>query len=281
MHSGATLKEAQSVMAPISQRLAQKYPEDRDYDVVIVPMREAVVGDFKTPLVSLSGALAFALLLACLNIGYLRSVQLQSRRKEMMLRLALGASRYRLLRQLLMETLLLFTAGGVLGLVISPLAIRALISLVPPAEIPWLHAGTSSPTFLAMFTVSLLAGLAAGLIPAVTATRSQPARTLGSSGAVTNTSTMSRRMRDAAQVAQIALALVPLCGAGLLVMSFQRLQDVAPGFDAQNRLTLMFSAPKLRYAGPKEIAALARRVRQEIGEAPGVRRSEPKTSAFR
>jgi predicted permease len=273
LRPGATLKEAQSVMTLISQRLAQKYPEDRDYDVVIVPMREAVVGDFRTPLASLSGAMAFALLLACLNIGYLRGVQLQSRRKEMMLRLALGASRYRLLRQLLMETLLLFAAGGVLGLAISPLAIRALISLVPPAEIPWLHAGTSSPTFLAMFTVSLLAGLAAGLIPAITATRSQPGRALGSSGTVTNTSTISRRMRDAAQVAQIALALVPLCGAGLLVRSFQRLQDVAPGFDSQNRLTFMFSAPKARYAGPKEIAALARRVQQETDDVPGVRQT--------
>ena len=78
-------------MTLISQRLAQKYPEDRDYDVVIVPMREAVVGDFKTPLASLSGAMAVALLLACINIGHLRGVQLQSRRKEMMLRLALGA----------------------------------------------------------------------------------------------------------------------------------------------------------------------------------------------
>jgi putative ABC transport system permease protein len=273
LRPGATLKEAQSAMTLISQRLAQKYPEDRDYDVVIVPMREAVVGDFKTPLASLSGAMAFALLLACLNIGYLRSVQLQSRRKEMMLRLALGASRYRLLRQLLLETLLLFAAGGVLGLAISPLAIRALISLVPPAEIPWLHPGTSSPTFLAMFAVSLLAGLAAGLVPAITATRSQPARTLGSSGAMTNTSTISRRMRDAAQVAQIALALVPLCGAGLLLRSFQRLQDVAPGFDSQNRLTFMFSAPKARYAGPKEIADLARRVQHETDETPGVRQS--------
>jgi hypothetical protein len=120
---------------------------------------------------------------------------------------------------------------------------------------------------------SLLAGLAAGLIPAMTATRRQFAPILGSRGAVTNTSTISRRMRDAAQVAQIALALVPLCGAGLLVRSFQRLHDVAPGFDSQNRLTFMFSAPKARYAGPKEIATLAGRVEHEIDEAPGVRQS--------
>jgi putative ABC transport system permease protein len=273
LRSGATLNEAQSAMTLISQRLARQYPEDRDYDVLAVPMREAVVGDFKTPLVSLSGALAFALLLACLNIGYLRGVNMQSRRKEIMLRLALGARRNRLLRQLLMETAMLFAAGGVLGLVISPLAIRALIALVPAAEIPWLHAGTDSPTFLAMFTLSLLAGLASGLIPAFIATKRQPARVLGSSGAVTNTSTMSRRMRNAAQAAQIALALVPLCGAGLLIRSFQHLQDVAPGFDAQDRLTLMFSVPKARYTGPREIAALAGRIEQETNQTPGVRQS--------
>jgi predicted permease len=273
LRPGVTLKAAQSAMALISQRLAGQYPEDKSYEAVAVPMREAVVGDFRTPLVSLSGALAFALLLACLNIGYLRSVQLQSRRKELLLRLALGATRGRLLRQLIMETTLLFAFGGVLGLLISPLAIRVLISLVPADEIPWLHASTDSSTFLATFAATVLAGLVSGLVPAFTATRSQPARALGSSGAVTNTSTMSRRMRDAAQVAQIALALVPLCGAGLLIRSFQRLQDVAPGFDPQNRLSLMFAAPRARYAGPKEIAALAVRIQQETNHAPGIRQS--------
>lgn len=273
LRPGVTLKAAQSAMALISRRLAQQYPEDRSYDALVVPMREAVVGDFKSPLVSLSGALAFALILACINIGYLRSVHLQSRRKEMVLRLALGAGRGRLLRQLLIETALLFAGGGLLGLAIAPLAVRALLALVPSAEIPWLHPGTNSSTFLTMFTVSLLAGLLSGLIPALTASRVEPARVLGSSGAVTNTSTMSARMRNAAQVAQIALALVPLCGAGLLIRSFQRLLDVSPGFDPRDRLTLMVAAPRARYAGPREIAALALRIRQEVSQAPGVRES--------
>ena len=156
---------------------------------------------------------------------------------------------------------------------ISPIAVRALISLVPAAEIPWLHARTDTATFLAMFAVSLLAGLASGLLPAIRAARTDPARSLGSSGAVTNTSTMSRRMRNAAQVAQIALALVPLCGAGLLIRSFQHLQEVAPGFDPEHKLTLMFSVPRSRYAGLPEIASLARRISQETSQAPGIRRS--------
>jgi predicted permease len=273
LRPGVQLKAAQSAVTLISRQLARAYPEDKDYDALAVPMREAVAGDFRTPLVALSGALAFALLLACLNIGYLRSVHLESRRKEILLRLALGANRFLLVRQFLIETMLLFGAGGLLGLVISPIAVQALISLVPAAEIPWLHPRTDTATFLAMFIVSLLAGLASGLLPAIRAAGTDPARSLGSSGAVTNTSSMSRRMRDAAQVAQIALALVPLCGAGLLIRSFQHLQEVSPGFDPEHKLTLMFSVPRSRYAGLPEIASLARRVSQETSQAPGIRRS--------
>jgi putative ABC transport system permease protein len=273
LRPGVTWKAAQQVMTLISGRLSRSYPEDRDYDALAVPMREAVAGDFKTPLVALSGALAFALLLACLNIGYLRGVQLASRRKEILLRLALGANRALLVRQFLIETILLFGAGGLLGLLISPIATQALISLVPAAEIRWLHTGSDATTFLAVFTVALLSGLASGLIPAVRASRTDPARPLGWSGAVTNTSTVSRRVRNAALAAQIALALVPLCGAGLLIRSFQHLQSIEPGFEPGNKLTLMFSVPRSRYAGIPEIASLARRIARETGQAPGVRRS--------
>jgi len=273
LRPGISAKTAQSAMTLIARRLARTYPEDKDYDAVVIPMREAVAGDFRTPLVALSGALACALLLACLNVGYLRSVHLESRRKEVLLRLALGANRFLLVRQFLIETLLLFAAGGLLGLLLSPVAIRALISLVPSAEIPWLHARTDAATFVAMFTVCLAFGLASGLLPAMRAARTDPARSLGSSGGVTNTSSMSRRMRDATQIAQIALALVPLCGAGLLIRSFQHLQDVAPGFDPGHKLTLMFSVPRSRYAGLPEIASLARRIAQETSPAPGIRGS--------
>jgi putative ABC transport system permease protein len=273
LRPGVSAQAAQSAMTLISRRLAQQYPEDKDYDAQVVAMREAVAGDFRTPLVALSGALAFALLLACLNIGYLRAVHLGSRRKEILLRLAIGANRVQLVRQFLVETMLLFGAGGLLGLAISPIATRAMISLVPAGEIPWLHIRTDFATSLAVFAASLLCGLAAGLLPAVRASRIDPARSLGWSGAVTNTSTMGRRMRNAALAAQIALALVPLCGAGLLIRSFQHLQDVAPGFDPEQRLTLMFPVPRSRYAGIPDIAALARRIGQETSQAPGVRRS--------
>jgi len=273
LRPGVNVQAAQSAMRVISGRLAREYPEDKDWDALAVPMREAVAGDFRTPLAALSGALAFSLLLACLNVGYLRSVHLESRRKEILLRLALGANRAVLVRQFLMETMLLFAVGGLLGLAISPAATQALISLVPSAEIPWLHAKTDFATFLAMFAVSLLCGVASGLAPAVRAARTDPARSLGWGGAATNISTLSRRMRNAAQAAQIALALVPLCGAALLVRSFQHLQEVAPGFDPGHRLTAMLYVPKSRYGGLPEIASLARRIGEETGQAPGIRGS--------
>jgi putative ABC transport system permease protein len=153
LRPGVSVHAAQASMKLISHRLAQAYPEDQDYDALAVPMREAVAGDFKTPLVALSGALAFALLLACLNIGYLRGVHLESRRKEILLRLALGANRVQLVRQFLVETLLLFGVGGLLGLMISPVATTAMISLVPAAQIPWLHIRTDFATFMAVLTV--------------------------------------------------------------------------------------------------------------------------------
>lgn len=273
LRPGVSAQAGQAAMTLISQRLALAYPEDKDYDALAIPMREEVAGDFRTPLVALSGALGFALLLACLNIGYLRGVQLESRRKEVLLRLALGANRVLLVRQFLLETLLLFGAGGLLGLLLSPIATRALVSLVPAFEIPWLRVRTDPATFLALFAVSLLCGVMSGLLPAMKASHSDPARSLGSSGTVTNTAGMSRRVRNFALVAQIALAMVPLCGAALLIRSFQHLQDVAPGFDPGHRISLMFSIPRARYAGLREIARLARRIQQETGQAPGIRRS--------
>ena len=273
LRAGVTVKAAQSAMTQISRRLAQTYPEDRDYEALVVPMREAVAGNFETPLVALSGALVFALLLACLNIAYLRSVHLETRRKEVLLRLALGANRFLLVRQFLIETALLFIAGGMAGLLLSPLAVRALISLVPSAEIPWLHVRTDIAASLAIFGVCVLAGLAAGFLPALRASRTDPARSLGSNGPVTNTSTISLRMRNAAQVTQIALALAPLCGAGLLIRSFQHLQAVTPGFDPEHKLTVMFSVPRARYTGLREIASLAHRIGQESSHAPGIRHS--------
>src|SRR5580700_5899693 len=273
LRPGVTPKAAQSAMDVIAQRLSGLYVEDKNYGVLVIPMREAVSGDFRAPVIALSGALGFALLLLCINISYLHRVHLEARRKEIALRVALGASRAVLIRQLFMETILLFGIGGGIGILVSPLGIHLLLSFVPPREIPWLHARIDAFVLLGSVALTLLAAVLTGLIPVLGVSRSELARNLGSGGAVTGAARVSRRLRGAIIVPQIALALVPLCGAGLLTRSFVHLLEVAPGFSPEHRLTLSLFAPRGRYAGPAEITALAKRIREETLQIPGMRQA--------
>ena len=271
LRPGVTAKAAQASLDVVTERLAGLYAEDQEYGAVVIPMREGVAGDFRTPVIALSGALGFALLLLCINVSYLRRVHLEARRKEIALRVALGAGRLILIRQLLMDTLLLFGIGTGIGIWLSPFGVHLLLASVPAREIPWLHAQIDGTVLLFAVGVTLLAAVLTGLIPVLGASRSALAANLGSGGAVTGTAGVGRRLRGSIIVAQIALALVPLCGAGLLIRSFVRLLEVAPGFASEHRLTLALTAPKGRYAGPSEITSLAKRIREESLQVPGVR----------
>jgi putative ABC transport system permease protein len=271
LRPGVTAKAAQTSLDVVTERLAGLYAEDKEYGAAVIPMREGVAGDFRTPVIALSGALGFALVLLCINVSYLRRVHLEARRKEIALRVALGAGRLVLMRQLLMDTLLLFAIGAGIGIRLSPLGVRLLLASVPAREIPWLHAQIDATVLLFSLGVTLLAAVLTGLIPVLGASRSALATNLGSGGAVTSTAGVGRRLRGSIIVAQIALALVPLYGAGLLIRSFQRLLDVAPGFASEHLLTLALTAPKSRYAGPSEIMALAKQIRGESLRIPGVR----------
>ncbi len=270
LRPGVTPKAAQSAMDVIAHRLAALYPEDKEYGALVIPMREAVAGEFRAPLIAFSGALGFALLLLCINISYLRRVHLEARRKEIVLRVALGASRVVLIRQLFMETLLLFAIGGGIGILLSPFGVDLLLSSVPAREIPRLHARTDAFVLLGSVALTLLVALLTGLVPVLGASRTELARNLGSGGAVTGAAGVRGRFRGAIIVPQIALALVPLSGAALLIRSFVRLQDVAPGFTPEHRLTLSLFAPRGHYAGPAEITALAKRIREETLQVPGM-----------
>jgi putative ABC transport system permease protein len=271
LRPGVTAKAAQASLDVVTERLAGLYAEDQEYGAVVIPMREGVAGDFRTPVIALSGALGFAWLLLCINVSYLRRVHLEARRKEIALRVALGAGRLILIRQLLMDTLLLFGIGTGIGIWLSPFGVHLLLGSVPAREIPWLHAQIDGTVLLFSVGVTLLAAVLTGLIPVLGASRSALAANLGSGGAVTGTAGVGRRLRGSIIVAQIALALVPLCGAGLLIRSFVRLLEVAPGFASEHRLTLALTAPKGRYAGPSEITSLAKRIREESLQVPSVR----------
>ena len=271
LRPGVTPRMAQVALNVVAARLSSQFAEDKDYGALVIPMRDAVAGDFRTPLLALSGAVGFALLLLCVNMGYLRVVHLEARRREIALRVALGAGQRVLLRQLLIETLLLLGIGGTLGILLAPAGVRLLLSFVPPREIPWLHARIDAVALSGVLCVTALAAILSGVLPVIKTLRSELARSLAAGGAVNSSAGVGGRWRGAMIAVQIALALVPLCGAGLLMRSFVRLQEVAPGFDFAHRLTLALSAPKTRYAGPAEISALAKQIREKTEDIPGLK----------
>ena len=271
LRPGVTPQMAQAALNVVAERLSSQFAEDKDYGALVIPMREGVAGNFRAPLLALSGAVGFALLLLCLNMGYLRVVHLEARRKEIALRVVLGASQGALLRHLLLETLLLLAIGGALGILLAPAAVRLLLSFVPPREIPWLHARLDAVALLGVLGLTALAAVFSGLLPIIKTVRSELARTLSAGGATGSSAATAGRLRGAMIAAQIALALVPLCGAGLLMRSFVHLLEVAPGFDSAHRLTLAFSAPKARYAGPAEISALAQQIREKTQDISGLK----------
>ncbi|MBA0087391.1 MAG: ABC transporter permease, partial [Acidobacteria bacterium Pan2503] len=268
---GVTPQMARAALNLVAERLSSRFPGDKDYGALVIPMREGVAGNFRAPLLALSGAVGFALLLLCFNMGYLRVVHLEARRKEIALRVVLGASQGALLRQLLIETLLLLAIGGALGILLAPAAVRLLLSFVPPREIPWLHARLDAVALLGVLGLTALAAVFSALLPIIKTLRSELARILSAGGATGSSAATAGRLRGAMIAAQIALALVPLCGAGLLMRSFVHLLEVAPGFDSAHRLTLAFSAPKARYAGPAEISALAQKIREKTQDIPGLK----------
>jgi putative ABC transport system permease protein len=266
---GVSVRAAQADMDVIAARLASQYPEDKGFSVRLEPMRESVAGGFRTPLLILLGALGFVLLLACVNIANLQLVRLQARRKELAVRSALGASARRLLSQMAAESLLLITAAGFLGICLAPIGVKLLLWLVPPEQIPWLKVKTDGLVLLVSFGATALTALFAGLAPAFKAARID---VIGALGATRATGAgLSRRLRVAFVIAQLALAVLPLSAAALLVNSFARLSRVEPGFQVDNRLTLSYFAPMLRAKDAAAVAQLAERMSEELRRVPGIK----------
>src|SRR5262245_39188517 len=266
---GVSLSAAQADMDVIAGRLAGQYPEDKGFGVQLEPMRESVAGGFRTPLLILLGALGFVLLLACVNIANLQLVRMEARRKELAVRSALGASARRLLSQMATESLLLVAVAGVLGILLAPAGVKLLLWLVPPTQIPWLKVKTDGVVLLVSFGATALTALLAGLAPAFKAARFDVISALGA--ARSTGAGVSRRLRVAFVVAQLALAVLPLSAAALLVNSFARLSRVDPGFQVDHRLTLSYFAPLLRYKAPAAIAQLAERMGEELRRVPGIK----------
>jgi putative ABC transport system permease protein len=265
-----TMQQAQSELTGIAKQLEQALPKyNTGWDVNVIPIHEQVVGEIRPILVVLFAAVAFVLLIACANVANLLLSRAASRQKELALRAALGASRVRLVRQMLTESVLLALLGGLLGVLLAFWGIQLLIGFGPD-NIPRLNEITIDPRVLLFtFAVSLLTGLVFGLIPAVQASRPDLNDALkeGSRG---STGGRSGTFRNVFVVAEVSLALVLLVGAGLMIRSFLRLQAVETGFNPENVLTMRAQLPKKKYAEPQQILDFFKQAQDRIAALPGV-----------
>jgi predicted permease len=268
---GVTREQAEADVTAVAQRLRQQYPvaNAQKVGVTLSPLHEEVVANFRLALWVLLGAVGVVLLITCVNLANLALARAAARHKEMAIRTALGATRWRLVQQLATESLLLVGLGGGVGLLLAFYCIDLLLAL-SPASLP--RAAEVGVDFRALgFTLalSLLAGVIFGLAPAWQATRVNLNDELKEGGRGAGGARQSRA-RGLLVVSEIALSLVLLVGAGLLVKSFLRLQAVNPGFESENVLAVRLSLPKAQYSNRAAAAAFYEKLRSRLESLPGV-----------
>jgi putative ABC transport system permease protein len=268
---GADRRQAQAELDTISDRLARQYPEDdKGWGAIVLPLQAYQVGEVRPALLLLLGAVAFVLLIACANVANLVLVRTLGRSKEMAIRGALGASRGRLLRQLVAESLLLALAGAALGFYVAHFGVALIVGFLGH-ELPKgieVHLDTRVLAFT--LAISLATGLAAGLLPAWSLLAGDLIRGLKQGLGRTDAAAGGRRTRSALVVAEVALSLVLLIGAALTIESLAALRRVDPGLDPHGVLTLAIGLPEQKYPEPRQQGAFFERVLERVRVLPGV-----------
>jgi predicted permease len=271
---GVPIAQAQAEMDAISERLASEFPaENKGWTVRLVPMQKEIVGDVRTALLVLLGAVGLVLLIACANIANLLLTRATSRSKEIAVRSALGAGRSRIIRQLLSETAVLGLLGGVIGIALAYWGVRALSSLLPD-NLPRMNA-IRVDNFVLIFALvlSAIASVAFGMVPALFASKSDIQSSLREGGGRAGESVNRRRARSFLAAAEIALAMVLLVAAGLLLRSFSKLTSVSPGFDAQHIVKAEVSLPQFQYSKPQQWTAFSDELLAHLQAQPGLQDS--------
>jgi len=267
---GVEVATARAEIKGIASRLAEKYPSNATHSMTLEPALEALVGEMRPALVVLLGAVFLVLLIASANVANLLLARAAVRQKEIAVRGALGASRSRVIRQLLTESVLLSLGGGALGLAIGVGGIALLRSILPDGAPRVSEVGLDGQVLLFTFAVAVATGLVFGLVPALQTARVDGSEALREEGRGSSGGQGRRRIRAALIVAEVSLALVLLVGAGLMLRSFGRLLDADAGFDPRDALTMTVTLPQVDYPEPSDRAAFFERVLERVGTLPGI-----------
>jgi putative ABC transport system permease protein len=269
---GVTRKQAQAEMDTIAGRIEQQYPNSNTgIGITTLPLKEEIVGNIGPALIILLAAVGFVLLIACANVANLLLSRAASRQKEIAVRIALGAGRARLIRQLLTESVLLALTGGLFGLILAFVGIRLLVA-INPANIPRLSEIDIDGRVLGFtLLISLLTGVIFGLVPALQATKPDLNETLKAEGARGSTGGIRKqRVRSLLVISEVALTVLLLIGAGLMIKSFYSLQKVQLGFNPENVLTMQVNLPSVKYSEDSQITTFYDQVIQRVRALPGV-----------
>jgi putative ABC transport system permease protein len=271
LKDGVSLEQARAEMRSIAENLARQYPDSNtDMGAAVAGFQDHIVGSVRPALLILLGAVGLVLLLACANIANLLLSRAESRRREIAIRQAIGASRARLIRQTLTESLLLASAGAAGGMALAHFGIGLVLRL-GPANIPLLQQ-TTIDAQVVLFTaaVSVAVGILFGLAPAVLGTRANVQDSLREAGSRSTVGAPNRTLRQMLVAGQVALAVLLLTGAGLLIRSFVHVAGLDPGFQAGRVLTAFLNLPAARYDDPARQTAFFEGALRRIRELPGV-----------
>jgi len=277
---GATLAQANAQLNVAADQFRRRYPEGAmgpKEGFAVEPLRDSIVSDVRSSLFVLLGAVSLVLLIACANVANLLLVRASGRKREFAIRVSMGATRGRIIRQLLVESLLLAVTGGILGSILGYIGVRALLAL-SPGNIPRIgeHGASVGIDWRVLaFTlgVSLLTGIIFGLFPAISASRPDLNSTLKESSNRAGTGFRQSKARSLLVISEVSLALVLLIGAALLIRTFLALRHVDPGFNPHNVLTMEMSLTGDRFQKTAGVALLAQNGRDRINATPGVEAS--------
>ncbi|HKW56389.1 MAG TPA: ABC transporter permease [Candidatus Acidoferrum sp.] len=271
LKAGVQVAQAKADLSAISSRLEQLYPEDdKGWGATVRPLREDMVGDVRPALLVLLGAVAFVLLIACANVANLVLAKTLARKKEMAIRASLGATRFDTLRHILAETLLLAFIGGTLGLFLAQFATTFIVKFFGEQFPRSLEIKLDSQVLLFTILLSLLAGVLAGLLPSLRFSTTDLNEALKQGQGRGGSDSSGTTTRSLLVIAEVALSLVLLIGAGLMVRSLFLLSRVAPGFDPDNVLTMSIPVPRTKFPTPAEQISFFERILQQVRTTPGV-----------